>query len=231
MDRPVPDCYDRSTFRLWGNRSMHGLATSSVARRGSVRPVKIQAIYLRRPPMHRSILLGIAASLVGVVPLAKAQPSPPLPEHKILALEEGVWDAEVTMFLPGQEPAKSKGVETNRMLAGKWSISDFKGEFFGNSFEGHGVRGYDAKKSKYVATWVDTTSARIDEMEGTYDQKTKTLNLNGEVVEPGSGKPAKMRMELQFKDDDTRTLTQFVQMNGQTEFVKLMEIKYTKRKS
>jgi Protein of unknown function (DUF1579) len=181
--------------------------------------------------MYRPIYLGIAASLVAVVPFAKGQPSPPQAEHKILAMEEGAWDAEVTMFIPGQQPAKSKGVETNRLIAGKWLISDYKGEFFGGAFEGHGVNGYDAKKSKYVATWVDTMSSRIDQLEGTYDEKTKTLSVSGEILEPGSDKPAKMRMETQFKGEGTRTLTQYVQMNGQTEFVKLMEINYTKRKS
>jgi hypothetical protein len=145
-------------------------------------------------------------------------------------MEEGVWDADITMTAPGQPAAKSKGVETNRLVGGKWLISDFKGEFFGAPFEGHGVNGYDAKKAKYVATWVDTMSVHIDLLEGSYDEKSRTLTLNADSEEPGSGKPMKMRLETQFKDDDTRTFTEFLQMDGQKEFVKFMEIKYTKRK-
>jgi len=180
--------------------------------------------------MYRPTLVWVAAGLVCVVSAASAQDSSPLPEHKILAMEEGVWDAEITMTVPGQEPAKSKGVETNRLIAGKWLISDFKGEFFGNPFEGHGVNGYDAKKGKYVATWVDTMSTHIDQFEGTYDEKTKTLTLSANTEEPGSGKPMKMRLETQIKDDETRILSHYVQTDGQKEFVKLMEVKYTKRK-
>ncbi len=103
--------------------------------------------------MHRAMFVGVAAVLAGLVCSASAQDSSPLPQHKILAMEEGVWDAEITMTIPGQEASKSKGVETNRLMAGKWLISEFKGEFFGAPFEGHGVNGYDAKKGKYSATW------------------------------------------------------------------------------
>ena len=46
-------------------------------------------------------------------------------------------------------------------------------------FEGHGVYGYDVKKAKYVATWVDSMSKHIDMMEGTYDEKSKTLTFTG----------------------------------------------------
>jgi Protein of unknown function (DUF1579) len=183
--------------------------------------------------MNRAKIFSVVAGLLFVTPVLNAQDSSPLPEHKILAMEEGVWDAEITMTIPGQDSkdaAKSKGVETNRLLGGKWLISDFKGEFFGSLFEGHGVNGYDAKKGKYVGTWVDSMSQHIDLLEGTYDEKTKTLTLNAESVNPATGKPMKMRLETQFKDEDTRTFTEYVQMDGQKEFTKFMDIKYTKRK-
>jgi hypothetical protein len=180
--------------------------------------------------MNRSIVFGVVAGLIFVVPALKAQDTTPSPQHKILAMEEGVWDAEITMTLPGQEATKSKGTETNRLIGGKWLISDFKGEFFGQPFEGHGVNGYDTDKNKYVATWVDSMSAHIDLMEGTYDEKTKTLTLNADSKDPATGKPMKMRLETQFKDDDTRTFNEYVQAEGQKEFVKFMEVKYTKRK-
>ena len=40
----------------------------------------------------------------------------------------------------------------------------------------------------------------------------------------------KMRLETQMKEDGTRVMKEYVQMDGQKEFVKFMEIKYTKRK-
>jgi len=180
--------------------------------------------------MTRAIFVGVAAGIALFLTVVRAQDPTPSQHHKILAMEEGVWDAEITMTVPGQDAAKSKGVETNRLMAGKWLISEVKAEFFGQPFEGHGVNGYDAKKGKYVATWVDTMSTHIDFMDGTYDEKSKTLTLSADTEDPSSGKPMKMRLETQFKDDDTRTTTHYVQMDGQKEFGKFMEIKYTKRK-
>jgi Protein of unknown function (DUF1579) len=73
-------------------------------------------------------------------------------------------------------------------------------------------------------------SVRIDALEGTYDDKTKTLTLDSDSEAP-DGKPMKMRRETQFNDNGTRTFSVYAQADGQKEFSKGMEIKYTKRKS
>ena len=67
-------------------------------------------------------------------------------------------------------------------------------------------------------------------MEGTYDEKTKTLTLNSDSEGP-DGKPMKMRLETRFNDDATRAFSLYMQEDSQKEFFKMMEIKYTKRKS
>jgi uncharacterized protein DUF1579 len=187
--------------------------------------------------MKRMIFVSAAAGLACLAMTLKAQESKsddPSPV-KVLAMEDGVWDAEVTVTMPGPDgkvtPATSRAVETNRMLAGKWLISDVKGEFFDSPFEGHGQYGYDVKKGKYVATWIDSMSTHIDFMEGTYDAKTKTLTFRADSENPADGKPMKMRLETQFNDDGTRVVSEFVQMGGQKEFAKFMVIKYTKRKA
>ncbi len=185
--------------------------------------------------MKRMTFLGVAAVLSVLALPIKAEKSNADDQspYKLLAMEEGVWDAEITMFMPNAEgkveASKSKGVETNRMMAGKWLISDFKGEMFGTTFEGHGTNGYDAKKGKYVATWVDTMSVRVDMLEGAYDEKTKTLTLAADSEGP-DGKPMKMRLETRFNDDGTRTFSLYAQSDGQKDFSKGMEIQYTKRK-
>ncbi len=186
--------------------------------------------------MKRLTLVGAAAVLCCfALPIdAQDTKSDDQSPYKVLAMEEGVWDAEITMHVPNSEgkveTSTSKGVETNRLLAGKWLISDFKGEMFGSTFEGHGTNGYDAKKGKYVATWVDSMATRIDMLEGTYDAKTKTLTLSADSENPADGKPMKTRLETQMKDDTTRVFTYYMQADGQKEFSKIMEIKYTKRK-
>ena len=122
---------------------------------------------------------------------------------------------------------KAGQLETNRMLAGKWLISDFKGEMFGSTFERHGTSGYDARNNKYIATLVHTISVGVDILEGSYDEKTKTLTLTSDSEAP-DGKPMKMRRETQFNDDGTRTYSVYAQADGQKGFSEGMEVKYTK---
>jgi hypothetical protein len=187
--------------------------------------------------MKRTLFVSVAAGLACfALPLeAQESKSDSQTAMKVLAMQEGVWDADVTITMPGPDgkvtPANSKGVETNRMLGGKWLISDFKGDFLGSPFEGHGQNGYDVKKGQYIATWVDSMSTRIDTLQGSYDEKTKTLTFHAESENPADGKPLKMRLETQFNDDGTRTVREFVQTDGQKDFAKFMEIKYTKRKN
>lgn len=161
-----------------------------------------------------------------------ANPFAPGPEHRPLAAEVGVWDAEIEATAPGQtEPMKSKGVETNTLLGGRWLISDVKAEFAGMPFNGHGVFGYDAKKKKYVGTWVDSMSVRIDTLEGTYDEKTKSLTYITDMIEPMTGKAMTVKMVTELKGDSDRVFTEYAKPEGEKDFVKVMTITYKKRKN
>src|SRR5207237_6024874 len=109
-----------------------------------------------------AILVGSAAAQEkkkeSAPPQGQEMPIPkPGPEHEILKKDVGVWDATVeTTMEPGGKPNVTKGVETNTLLGGGlWMVQDFKGEFMGVPFQGHGVAGYDPFKKKYVGTWVD----------------------------------------------------------------------------
>lgn len=185
-----------------------------------------------RPVMY--VRMAVLVSCLALSVTAQDLKSEDQSAYTVLEKEEGVWDADVTMMIPGADgkvaTSTSKGVETKRMLAGKWLISDFKGELLGSTFERHGTSGYDAKKNKFISTLVHTMSVSIDTMVGTYDEKTKTLTLYSDSVAP-NGKPMKMRRETQFNDDGTRTYSVYARTDGQKEFSKGMEVKYTKRKS
>ncbi len=150
--------------------------------------------------------------------------------YKVYVMQEGSWDAEVSLITPGNEdkPDVSKGVEINKMIGGKWLISSFKAELFGMPFEGSGQNGYDPKKGKYIGAWVDSMSNQIAMMEGEYDEKTKTLTMATEFENPGTGKAMKMKIVNEFKNDGTRVMKQYVKEEGAKDFVKMMDVKYTK---
>ncbi len=182
-----------------------------------------------------SVILTAAMATAKDEPKAKDEPGPvaavpTLKEHKVLAREVGVWDADITTYLPGvAKPMTSKAVETNSLLGGHWLISSFKGEFAGMPFEGHSQTGFDAKKGKYVGTWLDSMSTRIDTLEGTYDEPSQTMTMTAELENPATGEPMKMKFVTTFKADNERVFTEYHLPEGGKEPVKFMEIRYKKK--
>jgi hypothetical protein len=161
------------------------------------------------------------------------EPSKPLPEHKILASDEGTWDATIRMYAggPDAEPSVSKGSEVNEVLpGGLWVLSKFEGEFGGMKFHGRGQFGFDPVKKKYVGTWLDSMSTVLSVLEGDYDAKTKTMTYVGDGYDPEHKAKFSQRMVTTMKDDGTRVFTLYMKFEGQPAEAKFMEITYTKRK-
>ena len=179
-----------------------------------------------------AMVVLVVGALTGMIPSRADDPPPaqPTPHHKLLSKDAGTWDASIKMWTPGSntEPMVSKGVETNTMLGGFWLVTEFKGEFGGQTFEGRGQLGYDTSKGKYVSTWIDTMGTEIMIMEGDFDEKTSTLTLTGKGSH--EGKPYEGKEVTEHKGDDTRVFTMFMKSaETKDELVKVMEITYTRR--
>lgn len=164
--------------------------------------------------------LALVAAALTLAAAASAQPpagAPPMPkpgpEHEALKADEGTWDAATEMFMgPGAPPMTSKGVETNTMgCGGMCLISDFKGEFMGQAYHGHGVSVWDSLKKKYVSTWTDSISVGMMVGESTWDAKTKTVNGWAEGPDAMSGTLIlkKTRSAMEHKDADTRVFSMY----------------------
>jgi hypothetical protein len=179
--------------------------------------------------MKLPILRYATVALFLFAGLSQAQQPQAPEEMKHLKAEVGTWNAEIRMYGdPSGEPQVSKGTETNFMLGDMWLISHFKGEMMGEKFEGSSQMGFNPDTKKYTGTWVDSMSPYAMSMEGSWDEKTKTLTQIGTGKDP-SGNESKMKMTSVRKDDGSRLFTMFMQgPNG--EDMKVMEIHYTKAK-
>lgn len=191
--------------------------------------------------MHLPKLLAcyglLTASILGTPALALAQdaPTPPKPtaEHKLLASEEGTWDATIKSFTAGPEaePTISKGTEVNTVLAGGlWLLSKFEGDFGGVKFEGRGQFGFDPVKKKYIGTWIDSMSPSLSVLEGSYDAKTKTMTYVGDGYDAEHKAKFTQKMVTTTKDDGTRVFRLYMKFEGSDNEIKFMEVDYTKRK-
>lgn len=139
-----------------------------------------------------TLCLGAAA------PVVAQEPPKPGPEFDVFKKMVGDWDC--TIRFGGDE---SKGSASYKMeCGGLWLVSNFKGTFAGQPFQGRGADSYDAKKKKYVSVWVDSMTTTPMISEGTYDEATKALTMTTEMPGP-DGKVAKHKMVSKFTDDNT----------------------------
>lgn len=160
----------------------------------------------------RGLSLAVVASML-LVGAAHAQDMPmpkPGPEHKLLEMDAGTWDATVEMFMPGAPPMVSQGTEVSTMgCGGLCLITDFKSVMAGAPFHGHGTATWDPAKKKFVGTWTDSMSAGISVSESSYDAATKTAT--GWMEGPDmTGKVVKTKSVVEYKDPNTRVFTMFM---------------------
>jgi hypothetical protein len=182
------------------------------------------------------VALCMGLGVAGTVGVATAQDGPPIPkpteEHKLLAKDEGTWDATVKSWMSGPDsaPTISKGVEVDKLMpGGLWLLNDFDGEFGGMAFHGHGVTGYDTQKKKYIGTWVDSMTTSIMTMEGDYDADKHIMTMYGKGIDP-AGKAYESKSVSKFEGDSVRVFTMSIKSDEtKGEFMKMMEITYKRR--
>jgi uncharacterized protein DUF1579 len=179
-----------------------------------------------------AVLLALSGTAMAAAQAGGQMPPMPKPgpEHDVLKMDVGTWDAVVEVTpAPGAPAMTSKGVEVNTMgCGGLCLITDFTGDMMGTPFLGHGVSTWDPAKKKYVGSWTDSMSTGLAMGESTYDPATK--KSIGWMEGPDmTGKVMKSRSVVEWPDASTRVFTMFApgpdgkEMQG-------MKITYTKRK-
>ena len=174
------------------------------------------------------IIVALAVALgLGGAALAddrKVPPAPqPGPELAHLKQMEGTWAATVKMG-----DMESQATATYRMeCGGLWLVSNFKGSFGGQPFQGRGLESYDAAKKKYVSVWVDSMVTTPMILEGTYDDEKKAMIMTGEMPGP-DGKMTKVKTVAEVKDPKTVVWTMYsIAKEGQEQ--PMMTITYSRK--
>ena len=178
-------------------------------------------------------LLSSAACCVFLSCAAAAQEMPPMPkpgpEHELLKMEEGTWDAVVEMSPPGAPVMTSKGTEIATIgCGGLCLITKFDSDMGGMPFQGNGITTYDPGKKKYVGSWTDSMSVGMLTSEGTYDAATKVMTTWMEGPD-ATGATQKLKATTTYADADHRTMTMFMKAPDGT-VMPGMKISYTRRK-
>ncbi len=112
----------------------------------------------------------------------------------------GTWDTESTY---GDYPP-SKGSEEVKVLAHGLSatISSTSPMGPGQTFEGHGIFGYDPHQKKWIHVWVDNTDPNISISEGTWSEDGNVFTIEDDI-NMGSG-PTRMVLSTTITGAETR---------------------------
>lgn len=177
----------------------------------------------------RSRFSGVSLMLLAVASTAVAQgPIAPTEEHEALRREAGVWKATMKMWaMPEQaEPMVMQAKETNTLLGPFWLLSEFEGQFAGNSFTGRAQLGYDPVAKEYVGTWIDTMTPYLATMKGQYDPESDSLTMISKGRDPATGEIATTTNVTKFIDENTKTFTMYQGDAADQDAWKMMEIEY-----
>ena len=109
------------------------------------------------------------------------------------------------------------------MVGELWSIGKLEGNVGEWEIFGYATLGYDPMQEKYVGTWVDSVTPVMAHQLGTYDAKTKTLELFYTTYGQ-DGQPEERRNVMVYKDNNTRDFTMFLKSGD--EWAKAMDILY-----
>ncbi|MDN3724688.1 DUF1579 domain-containing protein [Aequorivita sp. SDUM287046] len=153
---------------------------------------------------------------------AYATPSEP---HKMMAEDVGNWNNEMTFWMgEGGESVKATSTaEINMILGGRYQETNYKGNVMDMPFEGKATTAFDNATKETVSTWIDNMGTGMMVLRGKYDDATKAIISNGNMVDPMTGKERQVREVFTIVDENTRKMEMFETVAGGSEY-KSMEI-------
>lgn len=147
----------------------------------------------------------------------------PGPEHRLLEAISGMWNYSLTSYMEVSKPSNSSGTAKGEMmLGGRFARFESTGKVLGRDFSTFWLVGFDRRRDKYFIVECNDMGTHAERAEGTYDEASKTLTLNGKDDEEG----VPFRFIFRLIDSDHMSFSFVIDMNGGT--MKVIEIDYTR---
>lgn len=164
---------------------------------------------------------------VATMPIAK-----PEAQHRWLEKLVGDWTFETHVPAhEGQPASKSVGRESVRSIGGLWIQAEGLGEMPGGGQATSVMTlGYDTAKKRFVGSWIGSMMTYMWVYDGELEPGGRVLTLNSEGPSMADdGTLASYQDVIEFKDDDTRTLTGRVRAADGT-WQQFMTVEYRRKK-
>ena len=162
---------------------------------------------------------------------AYAKAGTPGTPHQGLAGDAGTWNVTARFWGdPSAPPMESKGTAERKMvLGGRVLQEQFKGEVFGEAFEGLGHTGYDNLKQEFWSTWTDNMSTAMMTSTGRCHESGSPCTFIGSMQDPVSGQVRHTRGVIRHEGADKQVFESY-EWGADGAERKTMEIVYTRKK-
>ncbi|MEZ6194601.1 MAG: DUF1579 family protein [Planctomycetota bacterium] len=151
----------------------------------------------------------------------------PLAVHAFLLSHVGDWEGTLTM--PSEEgPVSVPAKETVTAVGKLWTQARFTSQFGEMPYVGTGALGFDVHSKKMRGTWVDSWSTQLAVMEGTFDEKKKSVTMQWTMRDPESGQDMKHRSVTTYDGADAYVSDFYI---GDGEGTKFMTIAMKRKKA
>jgi hypothetical protein len=164
-----------------------------------------------------SLVLALAVVPVGPSPAQEKKPDPrefaelgaPGSEHEKLRALFGTETWFVTAVPEGGSAGQRGTAVYKSILGGRFVTEEVKLPFGGITFEWFGIYGYDKRKKKYTAVWVDNFDTTTESGEGEVDARGKAITFKGEHLDPRTGKLAAFKWRIARDNVATLSITMY----------------------
>jgi len=98
------------------------------------------------------------------------------PMADVLENRVGTWDVTARLQLtPSARPVVIAAVAENRIVGGRWLVSEMRSTDRMGGFHGIGVNGFDPQSGQYNGYWIDGSRGFTVPVTGQYDPATRTF--------------------------------------------------------
>lgn len=98
------------------------------------------------------------------------------PMADVLENRVGSWDVTARLQLtPSARPITIAAIAENRIVGGRWLVSEMRSADTMNGFHGIGVNAFDAQSGRYNGYWIDGSRGFTVPVTGRYDPATRTF--------------------------------------------------------
>ena len=133
---------------------------------------------------------------------AVAAAANPGPLHADLMKRAGDYTTTATFYAPGTEPQESSGTaKLTSILGGRFLEEENSGVSLGAPYSGLRLYGYNNGSKQYEAIWVYDGSTAVLVLDGTTDDKGKTVRYSGAFIGP-NGEKETLRVTITQLDAD-----------------------------